>query len=482
VTPLGDRALAFSLPFSTARRPLSEALRRIDGVSDVVLTEEEGCAVLTRDADVAQAQAAIEQLVASPPAAASAAPAKHVVRVVYDGEDLDAVAAAIGRTREATIALHAGRSYRVAMLGFLPGFAYLREVAEPLRLPRRAPRVRVPRNSVAIAADYTGIYPYASAGGWSLLGRALDFEPFAGGRATMALDDQVEMVPSTDADAPPVAQVAPPAHALSSHPHIELTRLAGLALLVDHGRPGHMHEGVPHGGPLVSALFDRANALAGNASPGLGGMSACAIELTGNLEVTARGGRFVLADDRRRVELADGERHVVASTGRGRVTYLALGGGGIDAPFILGSRGALLAAGIGGRLVKGARLASIYPRDAQPARPAPEPPDARAPILVARGPDPLPGRITGLSVALASDRVGTRLDGWTPAPDRSAMMRRSSPMVRGAIELTPSGLVVLGPDHPTTGGYPVIGVVRQASLDAFFSRPLGAKVELTFDA
>jgi allophanate hydrolase subunit 2 len=49
-------------------------------------------------------------------------------------------------------------------------------------------------------------------------------------------------------------------------------------------------------------------------------------------------------------------------------------------------------------------------------------------------------------------------------------------MVIGAIELTPSGLIVLGPDHPTTGGYPVIGVVESGSLDALFGRPLGAPV------
>ena len=49
-------------------------------------------------------------------------------------------------------------------------------------------------------------------------------------------------------------------------------------------------------------------------------------------------------------------------------------------------------------------------------------------------------------------------------------------MARGAIELTPSGPIVLGPDHPTTGGYPVIAVLREHAQDAFFARPLGATV------
>ncbi len=64
-----------------------------------------------------------------------------------------------------------GKIYEVAMLGFLPGFAYLRELPESLRIPRRAtPRARVPAGSVAIAADMTAIYPIESPGGWHLIG------------------------------------------------------------------------------------------------------------------------------------------------------------------------------------------------------------------------------------------------------------------------------------------------------------------------
>ena len=63
-----------------------------------------------------------------------------------------------------------------------------------------------------------------------------------------------------------------------------------------------------------------------------------------------------------------------------------------------------------------------------------------------------------------------------PAPASA----KSTPMVMGAIELTPSGLIVFGPDHPTTGGYPVVAVVRSASLDRLFSRPIGAAVRFTF--
>lgn len=55
-------------------------------------------------------------------------------------------------------------------------------------------------------------------------------------------------------------------------------------------------------------------------------------------------------------------------------------------------------------------------------------------------------------------------------------------MVRGAIELTPSGLVVLGPDHPTTGGYPVVAVVTSEALGRLLARPVGARVRLVLTA
>lgn len=96
------------------------------------------------------------------------------IPVVYDGEDLADVAAAVGRTPDEVVELHAGAEYEVAFCGFAPGFAYLRGVPTELRLPRRAtPRTRVPAGSVAIAAEYSAVYPTASPGGWHLLGRTM---------------------------------------------------------------------------------------------------------------------------------------------------------------------------------------------------------------------------------------------------------------------------------------------------------------------
>lgn len=93
------------------------------------------------------------------------------IPVRYDGADLDAVADAVGCDAAEVVGLHSGAVYEVAFCGFAPGFAYLRGLPDVLRLPRRAtPRTRVPAGAVAIAAEYSAVYPSASPGGWHLLG------------------------------------------------------------------------------------------------------------------------------------------------------------------------------------------------------------------------------------------------------------------------------------------------------------------------
>ena len=97
------------------------------------------------------------------------------IPVCYDSEfalDLEAVALAAGLSRDEAIAAHAGRDYRVFMLGFLPGFAYLGSVDARIAAPRRAePRLVVPAGAVGIAGIQTGIYPQQSPGGWNIVGR-----------------------------------------------------------------------------------------------------------------------------------------------------------------------------------------------------------------------------------------------------------------------------------------------------------------------
>lgn len=88
-----------------------------------------------------------------------------------DGADLDEVSERTGLSPERVIEVHTRPTYRVHMLGFAPGFAYLGPLPESIRLPRRSePRMRVPAGSVAIAAAQTAVYPFSTPGGWHLIG------------------------------------------------------------------------------------------------------------------------------------------------------------------------------------------------------------------------------------------------------------------------------------------------------------------------
>lgn len=97
------------------------------------------------------------------------------VPVCYGGDvgpDLAEVAARAGCSEADVIALHSGRTYRVYLVGFVPGFPYMADVDPRIALPRRAsPRTHVPAGSVAIAAGQTGIHPAETPGGWHLIGR-----------------------------------------------------------------------------------------------------------------------------------------------------------------------------------------------------------------------------------------------------------------------------------------------------------------------
>ena len=88
------------------------------------------------------------------------------------GPDLPEVARFAGCSEDEVVERHASRTYRVYMLGFMPGFPYLGLVDERIAAPRRAsPRTSVPAGSVGIAGRQTGIYPTASPGGWQIVGR-----------------------------------------------------------------------------------------------------------------------------------------------------------------------------------------------------------------------------------------------------------------------------------------------------------------------
>ena len=117
------------------------------------------------------------------------------------GPDLESVAAHAGCSTEEVIARHSHRTYRVYMLGFVPGFAYMGRVDPSIAAPRhRVPRERVPAGSVGIAGQQTGVYPVDSPGGWQLIGHTttIMFDAARETPSLLAAGDLVRFVPAND--------------------------------------------------------------------------------------------------------------------------------------------------------------------------------------------------------------------------------------------------------------------------------------------
>lgn len=196
IAPAGDAALLVELP----ARIDPETSGRVIALAQAL---RERCAATVRDVvvgycsltvyfdplamDAAWLESEIRTLAAdNSPAVESPANAVIDVPVCYGGEygpDLDAVAQFAHATPQETIAIHTGATYRVYVVGFVPGFPYMAAVDPRLAVPRRAiPRTRVPAGSVAIAAGQTGIYPSETPGGWHLIGRTR-VKPYDASRA-----------------------------------------------------------------------------------------------------------------------------------------------------------------------------------------------------------------------------------------------------------------------------------------------------------
>ncbi len=212
---LADRALVVELGDGISRPMLArvsalDAVLRAElergGLEGVVETVPSYRSVAIVYDPLRTTRAALERRIAPllrVPDDAAPAPASRTWKlpVLYGGAagpDLAAVAAASGLSVAEVVARHARATYAVYVLGFLPGFAYMGDVAPELRLPRRSePRTRVAAGSVAVAGAQTAIYPSESPGGWHLIGRCPVplFEPRRSRPALLAPADRVRFEP-----------------------------------------------------------------------------------------------------------------------------------------------------------------------------------------------------------------------------------------------------------------------------------------------
>jgi KipI family sensor histidine kinase inhibitor len=178
IQPLGDTALLAELgsrldtALNTRAIGLAEALRKRRDVRQAVAAYASVTVHFDPDQTTHESLgAAIKRLAAKRPK--MAVPGRlHRIPVVYDGPDLESVAATLGLRVADVVALHSRPIYRVFLVGFVPGFGYLGPLPEELQVPRReVPRTTVAAGSVAIAGRQTAIYPLTVPGGWHLIGR-----------------------------------------------------------------------------------------------------------------------------------------------------------------------------------------------------------------------------------------------------------------------------------------------------------------------
>jgi len=172
VLPCGPGAILAEYDSLSEVMSVDDALRKSDlaGIDDVIPAART-VLVTYRNID----RAALEALLV--PGVTGPRPQGPLVEIpmVYDGIDLDDVAAATGLSIEQIIETHSSVTYSAAFLGFTPGWAYLVGLPTELHLPRRStPRTAITAGSVAIANEFTGVYPTVSPGGWHLLGHTTE--------------------------------------------------------------------------------------------------------------------------------------------------------------------------------------------------------------------------------------------------------------------------------------------------------------------
>lgn len=254
----------------------------LSGVQDVVAAARTVLVRCDSPASLEQVKRLVQEAVL--PKQAPIAGTIHTLETLYDGADLEDTARLADMGTEALLRWHSGQDWMAAFGGFAPGFMYLTPMHRALSLPRRAtPRTMVPAGSVAVAGEFSAVYPAPTPGGWQLLGRCAD-ALWDAAKAVPALiqpGDAVRFAPVRElialrthaANAAPAPAGASQADAgQAAAPILPDGSFCGLHVLAsgmlttvqDLGRPGFAHLGVTVSGALDRAALRRANRMVGN--------------------------------------------------------------------------------------------------------------------------------------------------------------------------------------------------------------------------
>jgi KipI family sensor histidine kinase inhibitor len=421
----------------------------------------------------------------------------HEIPVNYSREhalDLEATARLHRSQPETIVRLHRERIYRVGFLGFLPGFAYMGPTPLQIAIKRRSsPRTAVPAGSVGLAGRYTGIYPFASPGGWNVIGRT-SVSLWNPGRKNPALLEAGDTVQFVATDESPVADALAQDPPQPGYPLFRVEGTGGPSVVQDRGWQGYAHLGLGRGGASDELAAGRANSLVGNTAgaavlemyrkgPSLRVLRGTLIALEGadlgcrvdGLMVPVGVSWYVRAGSLISFQQS-------APSQSGAYGFLAVPGG-FDVPQVLGSRSTSLVAQMGGFGGRPLRIGDVLGVPAEPPLGPmqagrfwmPRPDEDRSQEHTLRlipygGPGKAPKKCLRAlyqqvwKVDAEANRVGIRLRPGDGIPILAH--QRGVPsfgVVRGTVQLPPSGEpIILGADSGTTGGYPVLGVVARA--------------------
>lgn len=433
-----------------------------------------------------------------------------IIPVHYNGEDLSAVAEYLGITTEEVIKRHTNNEYQVAFCGFAPGFAYMVSKNAQLNVPRhQSPRVRIPANSVALAGEFSSVYPQASPGGWQLIGttqtKVWDLhrtEP-----ALLKPGYRVNFIDANQADViyslPSIAE-----HKVSNEQPADIKILAtGLQTLIqDRGRIGQSVLGISESGAMDKGAMRSANRIVGNTLNEAvleitqGGFKAQAntpvlVAVTGascDIEIITAESIKYPTKQYQPIHLAKGDIIRLGQITHGVRSYLAIRGG-LQVTPILGSCSFDTLAQVGPPPLQNGQTLTIKPIHQQTATllnetPAIDYPPKEAVVVldIILGPrtdwftqqaiDLLTSQLW--QVSAASNRIGLRLNGDVPLIREKIQELPSEGTCIGAIQIPANGQPVLFlNDHPLTGGYPVIGAVCDYHLDLAGQIPINAKIQ-----
>lgn len=432
------------------------------------------------------------------------------IPVQYQGEDLANVANYLGITISEVIERHTEHEYQVAFCGFAPGFAYMVSKGANLNVPRRqSPRVRIPAGSVALAGEFSSIYPKTSPGGWQLIGithvAVWDLH-----RKEPALLKPGSRVNFIDASKSGKIYSLPISKKVEETDHlqhdIKILQTGLQTLWQDDGRIGQAALGISESGAMDKSALHSVNRVVGNPinTPALeitqGGFkaqinNAMLVAVTGatcDITITTAKQEKYHSRMYEPIQLEKGDTIELGNCQCGVRSYFAVRGGFEIAPVLTSCSYDTLAQ-VGPSPLKNNQYLALKHKKRLNAVSLTQLPLVNYPtsddvveLDIVLGPRTdwfTQQAITKLCSQLwhvtpASNRIGLRLLGEEPLSRKIQQELPSEGTCIGAIQIPANGQPVLFlNDHPLTGGYPVIGAVCNYHLDLAGQIPVNAKIK-----